>query len=257
MKTTFFLCLWLGLTWFASAGKRNVNKPNVPVGAYSLVQLVDSTGTLQASAVYGEIVFDKQGSQVQIYLGCNRITARFGMLPNTRCKPEITMSTRMACSNPVEDRFKNAFHASDRYKMQHDSLLLFSGNSTTMIMVKKSRSIKKATKDDPQGSYRLYRILDGKKQVQGTFNKTRMSIDGKQFRANVGCNSMFGEWLAEGQIIKPLRLGMTDMFCEEVDHLERLFTGNLEKSNRWRWNHGRLEFLKDQQVLLVFVVSND
>lgn len=257
MKTAGLLCFLIGLCLPATARKGKPANPVRPVGTYILVQVAREDGTLTNSSVGGEIRFDQKGNNVHVYFGCNRITASFATLRDQRCKPDILMSTRIACEDSIEDLFKNAFLACDHYRLRRDTLTLYREQSTRMILVKQSAVSRQAAVKDAQGSYQLYQVRDGKTLLKGNYSKSRIRIDGKLFRANVGCNGITGEWITEGQAIRPMRLGMTEMYCEEVDRLERLFVSNLEKSNRWRWKNGRLEFLRDEEVLLVFARSKN
>lgn len=254
MKTAYLLCLFLGLCLHVSAQQGKVKQPARPSGTYLLARVIQEDGTLGESDVHGEIRFEQTGNQVFVYFGCNRITASFTDAPGWKCKTDILSSTRMACPNAIEDRFRNAFTITNRYTLARDTLTLFHDGDVTMIMVKQQPA-KRGAPEDAQGSFRLYRIREGKKLAGGNFRNSLIRIDGRQLNANVGCNGISGEWITDGQRIQPLRLGMTEMYCEEVDRLERLFVGHLEKLNRWRWKNGRLELLKDEQVLLVLIRS--
>lgn len=89
-------------------------------------------------------------------------------------------------------------------------------------------------------------------KAQATLNfEANDAVSGKSF-----CNGFGGKAVIKGDSIKIDQLLGTMMYCEEVGQAENSYLNDLKAANSSKIVDGRLQLLKDGQVLLVFTKQN-
>ena len=73
-------------------------------------------------------------------------------------------------------------------------------------------------------------------------------IGGKSF-----CNSYGGNVLYDGNKVKFDQIFSTQMYCNEVSEAENRFLSDLKVVNQAKISGGKLQLLKDGNVMLIFV----
>lgn len=102
------------------------------------------------------------------------------------------------------------------------------------------------------GTYQLIKMRNLQTLEAVEPNKTNIVINTKanQISANVGCNSISGEFKTKKNKILPLKLMQTEMFCAD-NKIETPFVQHLMHVNAYVLTSKQLSFCEGKQVLLV------
>jgi heat shock protein HslJ len=102
------------------------------------------------------------------------------------------------------------------------------------------------------GTYQLVKMRNQNTLEAIEPGKTNIVIDTKanQFSANVGCNSISGEFKTKKNKILPLKLMQTEMFCAD-NKIETPFVQHLMRVNAYVLTSKQLSFCEGKKVLLV------
>lgn len=103
------------------------------------------------------------------------------------------------------------------------------------------------------GTYELVKMRNQNTLEAIEPGKTNIDINTKtnQISANVGCNSISGEFKTQKNKISPLKLMQTEMFCAD-NKIETPFVQHLMRVNAYVLTSKQLSFCEGKKVLLVF-----
>ncbi len=257
MKRSILVFTLLFAAIIGFAGKRKPVRRLVLDGTYTLISLHQNGNMKTMNPATAEISFDPTTKTAAIYLGCNRITGNLEVKSNNQVKAFIVSSTRMACPDNIEDLFKNQFTKITRVASNGNLISLYAGNKKVMILKKKETKTPSETTPLTEGHYELNSLFDGKEMRAGNYGKTKIAITSKDISCNVGCNSIRGAFKTEGNHVAPIKLTMTEMFCETVDALERQFVDMLAKTDSYRFDGATLELYNQKMLLMTFKRKDD
>jgi heat shock protein HslJ len=106
-----------------------------------------------------------------------------------------------------------------------------------------------------EGTWKIKTLKDSGKMLDLAAKETTVTINtkGKSILAYVGCNRMTAAFeFITADIIKPFQLQSTRKACKEgVEGLESATRYVLEQTNSVRKNGARIEFFKDNELLMV------
>ncbi len=102
------------------------------------------------------------------------------------------------------------------------------------------------------GTYELVKMRNQNTLEAIEPGKTNIDINTKtnQISANVGCNSISGEFKTQKNKISPLKLMQTEMFCAD-NKIETPFVQHLMRVNAYVLTSKQLSFCEGKKVLLV------
>jgi heat shock protein HslJ len=111
------------------------------------------------------------------------------------------------------------------------------------------------SKPQTEGNWKIKSLKDSGKMLDVGTKETTVTISakGKSILAYVGCNRLTANLeFITGDLIKPMQLVSTRKTCKgEEESLESATRYVLEQTNSIRKNGARLEFFKDNELLMV------
>jgi heat shock protein HslJ len=134
-------------------------------------------------------------------------------------------------------------------------LLFFTNIFTTSLLCAQ------ASKPQTEGNWKIKSLKDSGKMLDVASKETTVTINvkSKSILTYVGCNRLTAtlEFIT-GDLIKPMQLVSTRKACkEDTEGLENATRYVLEQTNSVRKNGARLEFYKDNELLMVLERPTD
>lgn len=118
-----------------------------------------------------------------------------------------------------------------------------------------------ASKPQTEGTWKIKSVKDSGKMLDVAAKETtvEISVKGKTILAYVGCNRLTANLeFITGDLIKPMQLMATRKACKgDTETLENATRYVMEQTNSIRKNGARLEFFKDNELLMVLERPTD
>jgi heat shock protein HslJ len=118
-----------------------------------------------------------------------------------------------------------------------------------------------ASKPQTEGTWKIKTLKDSGKMLDIASKETtvEISVKGKSILAYVGCNRLTANLeFITSDLIKPMQLVATRKSCKgDTETLENATRYVMEQTNSIRKNGARLEFFKDNELLMVLERPTD
>ena len=251
MKRAFLLISILSASLVMYSIHNKAAKSGIPDGSYYVENMLSDQEMKQVSLSTSEIVFTNKSGRLSVYVGCNRISGKFSAGKTNQFKIGDMVSTKKMCSDTTENECLRLFSLANQYKLKNDCLELYQKDQLLMIL-KKKKKIDVEERSNYEGHYKLESLLIDGKMKQGDYSKSSITIEKGRIQCTVGCNGIGGNFVTEGHKILPLKLMMTEMYCESVAKLEQLFVEHLNHVDMYEVENDTLNFYLKGELVLVF-----
>lgn len=104
------------------------------------------------------------------------------------------------------------------------------------------------------GTYMLVKHKVNQKLVTVAGSKTKIKLDQSRetIQCYLGCNTISGDFSAIGNVIEPLQLVTTEMYCSaRISTLERQFAKNMALVNNFKSRSRDLYLYHDEELVMV------
>lgn len=226
-------------------------KSSILEGTYYLDQMLRNQEMNDIQLTSSEITFTNKSGKVSIYVGCNKISGAFNTSKTNQFKLGETMSTKMFCPDPTENEFLQLLSKATQFKIKGELLEFYQKNKLLMILKKKKKVVAVTEITTYEGHYKLESILIDGKMRTDDYSKSSVAIEKGRIQCSVGCNGIGGDFITKGEKILPLKLMMTEMYCESVAKLEQLFVEHLNHVDMYEVENDRLNFYLKGELVLV------
>lgn len=251
MKRGLLILLLFTLSFDAYTQKKKTNKQPSLNGSYTMMSHRSEGKLKNVNLTESNLVFNSSEKSISIFVGCNRLTAQYQTQLNKKLKFTLISSTRMACPNNFEDIFKSNLSTITNYTFKDDILNLYKGKILIMQLQRDKNHSVPPTIVSLEGNYKLEQLYNGSNLVKGDFKKTSFQITQNQINCSVGCNRIGGEFKTNDHKILPLKLMMTEMYCADVDALEKQFVDALNQIDQYKLNDNILTFSVQNKILMI------
>lgn len=251
MKRAFLLICILCASFALYSIHKKPAKSGIPDGTYYIENMLIDQEMKQVKLLTSEIIFTKKTGRLSVFVGCNRISGKFSTGKSNQFKAGEMISTKMACPDMKENEFLQLLTKATKYKIKGEIIEIFEKNNLLIVLKKKKKDSPVEENTTYEGHYKLESMLMNGKLKTDNYSKSSVTIKKGHIQCSVGCNSISGEFITQGDKIIPLKLMMTEMYCESVARIEELFVNHLNMVDSYGLENGKLNFYLKGELVIV------